>query len=151
MVFRAPQMISQPVWYGCLFSSHDESRAEYNLTEPLSLQVKHVAVEFVEPFRPSRPYLRTMKTFAQWCRVGTSYFTHSWETREGRERLPSRIGPKDRPTAQSKTKCWPKERQIIHHRSKRDSLAHSRTKCWPQRGQNFFLHRANKNVRRQQQ
>ena len=78
---------------------HGESWAKYNLAEPIPLQVEHVAVEFVEPFRPSGPCLRTMKTFAQRCRVGTSYFTHSWETREGRERLPSRIGPKDRPTA----------------------------------------------------
>ncbi len=78
---------------------HGESWAKYNLAEPIPLQVEHVAVEFVEPFRPSGPCLRTMKTSAQRCRVGTSYFTHSWETREGRERLPSRKGPKDRPTA----------------------------------------------------
>ena len=76
-----------------MLSSHGESRAKYNLAEPIPLQVEHVAVEFVEPFRPSGPCLRTMK------RVGTSYFTHSWETREGRERLPSRKGPKDQPTA----------------------------------------------------
>ena len=45
---------TDPVWYGCLFSSHGESRAKYNLTEPIPLQVEHVAVEFiVEPFRPS--------------------------------------------------------------------------------------------------
>ena len=79
------------VWlYGCMLSLHGESWAKYNLAEPIPLQVEHVAVEFVEPFRPSGPCLRTMKTFAQRCRVGTSYFTHSWETREGRERLPSR-------------------------------------------------------------
>ena len=74
---------------------HGESWAKYNLAEPIPLQVEHVAVEFGEPFRPSGPCLRTMKTSAQRCRVGTSYFTRSWETREGRERLPSRKGPKD--------------------------------------------------------
>ena len=88
------------VWL-CVLSSHGESWAKYNLVEPIPLQVEHVAVEFVEPFRPSGPCLRTMKTFTQRCRVGTSYFTHSWETREGRERLPSRKGPKDQPTADS--------------------------------------------------
>ena len=60
----------------------------------IPLQVEHVAVEFiVEPFRPSGPCLRTMKIYE--CHVDTSYFTHNWETRGGRER----IGPKDRPTA----------------------------------------------------
>ena len=50
----------------CLFSSHGESRAKYNLTEPIPLQVKHVTVEFiVEPFRPSGPFPRTMKISAQ--------------------------------------------------------------------------------------
>ena len=84
-----------------MLSSHGESWAKYNLAEPIPLQVEHVAVEFVEPFRLSGPYLRTMKTSAQRCRVGTSYFTHSWETREGRERLPSRIGPKALITCQA--------------------------------------------------
>ena len=42
------------VWYGCLLSSRGKSLAKYNLTEPIPLQVEHVAVEFiVEPFRPS--------------------------------------------------------------------------------------------------
>ena len=36
---------------------------------------------------PSGPSLRTMKTSAQWCCADTSYFTHSRETRGGRERL----------------------------------------------------------------
>ena len=77
--------------------------------EPIPLQVKHVAVEFVEPFRPSGPCLRTMKISAQWCRVDTRYFTHNWETRGGRERRPSRIGPKDRPTALGPVhQVWPK-------------------------------------------
>ena len=45
---------TDPVWYGCVLSSHGESRADYNVTEPIPLQVEHVAVEFiVEPFRPS--------------------------------------------------------------------------------------------------
>ena len=49
-----------------LFSSHGELRAKYNLTEPIPLQVEHVAVEFVvETFHPSGPSLRTMKTSAQ--------------------------------------------------------------------------------------
>ena len=90
---------TDPVWYGFVLSSHGESLAKYNLAEPIPLQVEHVAVEFVKPFRPSGPCLRTMKTSAQRCRVGTSYFTHNWETREGRKRLPSSTGPKDRHTA----------------------------------------------------
>ena len=48
---------TDPVWYGCVLSSHGESRAKYNLTEPIPLQIEHVTVEFiVEPFRPSGPY-----------------------------------------------------------------------------------------------
>ena len=43
-----------------------ESRARYYLTDLIPLQARHVAVEFVvEPFRPSGPYLRTMKISAQ--------------------------------------------------------------------------------------
>ena len=81
--------------------------SKYNLREPIPLQVDHVAVEFiVEPFRPSGPCLRTVKVYAKWCRLDTSYFTHNWETRGGRERLPSRIDPKDRPTP--KTSLQPK-------------------------------------------
>ena len=58
--------VTDPVWYVCVLSSHGESWAKYNLTEPIPLQVEHVAVEFiVEPFRPSGPCLRTMKIFAQ--------------------------------------------------------------------------------------
>ena len=75
--------------------------------EPIPLQVEHVAVEFiVEPFRSSGPFLLTMKVSTQWCRVDTSYCTHNWETRGGRERLiPSRTGPKDLPTALSLIQC----------------------------------------------
>ena len=52
---------TDPVWHGCLLSSHGESRAKYNLTEPIPLQVEHVAVELiVEPFRQSGPFLCTM-------------------------------------------------------------------------------------------
>ena len=48
------------------FSSDGESRARYSLTEPIPLQVEHVAVEFiVEPFCSLGPSLRTMKTYAQ--------------------------------------------------------------------------------------
>ena len=92
---------TDPVWYGGLISSHGESRAKYNLTEPIPLQVKHVAVELiVESFRPSGPFLLTMKISAQWCRVDTSCFTHKWETRGGRKRLiPFRTNPRDLPTA----------------------------------------------------
>ena len=44
---------------------HGDSRAKYNLTEPTPLQGEHVAFEFVvEPFRPSGPSIRTMKTSA---------------------------------------------------------------------------------------
>ena len=51
---------------GCLFSSHGGSRAKYNLTEPIPLQVEHVAVEFIEePVRPSGPFLFTMKISTQ--------------------------------------------------------------------------------------
>ena len=54
------------VWPGCLLSCHSDSRARYNLREPIPLQVEHVAVEFVlEPFRPSGPNPRTMKTSTQ--------------------------------------------------------------------------------------
>ena len=66
------------VWYGCVLSSHGESWAKYNLTEPIPLQVEHVAVEFVEPLRPSGPCLRTMKISAPLRSVDTSYFTHNW-------------------------------------------------------------------------
>ena len=60
--------------------SHGDSRAKYDLTEPIPVQVEHVAVEFVvEPSRPADPGLRTVKTFAQWCRVETSYFTPNWK------------------------------------------------------------------------
>ena len=66
----------------------------------IPLHVEQVAFKFiVKPFRPSGHGLRTMKISAQRCRVDTSYFTHNWETRGGRERLPSRIGPKELPTA----------------------------------------------------
>ena len=86
------------VW---LFSPYGESRAKYNLIQPIPLQVEHAAVNFiVEPFRPSGSCLRTMKISAQWCHVETNYFTHYWETRGEQERLiPSRTGPKDLPTA----------------------------------------------------
>ena len=65
-----------------------------------------MAVEFiVELFRPSGPCFRTMKIYAQLCRVDTSYLTHNWETRGGRERLiPSSTGPKHLPTAQNTIK-----------------------------------------------
>ena len=54
---------TDPVWYGCVLSSHGESWAKYNLAESIPLRVEHVAVEFVEPFRP--PCLRTVKISAQ--------------------------------------------------------------------------------------
>ncbi|WP_293703498.1 hypothetical protein [Thiolapillus sp.] len=56
---------TDPVWYGCVLSSDGEFWAKYNLAEPIPLQVEHVAVEFVEPFRRSGPCLRTMKISAQ--------------------------------------------------------------------------------------
>ena len=66
--------VTDPVWYGCLFSSHGESQAKNNLTEPIPLQNKHVAVEFImESFHPSGPFLWTVKISAQWCCVDTSY------------------------------------------------------------------------------
>ena len=90
--------MTDPVWYGCSLSSKGESWAKYNLAEPIPPQIEHVAVEFiVEPFRQSGPCLRTMKIFAQWCRVDTSYFTLKRETLGGRERLPSRTGPRTCP------------------------------------------------------
>ena len=98
---RARSLLSReatdPVWSAFWLSFHGDSRARYNLTEPIPLQVERAAVEFVmEPFNPSG-----MKTSAQWCRVDTSYFTRNWETRGGRERLIlSNSGPKDLPTAQ---------------------------------------------------
>ena len=67
----------------------------------IPFRVERMAVDFtVEPFRAPGPCLRPMEISAQWCRVDTSYFTHNWETRGGRERLiPCRTGPKDLPTA----------------------------------------------------
>ena len=57
---------TDPVWYGRLFSSRGESRAKYNLTDPVSLQVEHEAVELsVEPFRPSGFLLRSIQMSAQ--------------------------------------------------------------------------------------
>ena len=51
------------VW---LLSCHVDSSARYNLTEPIPLQVEHVAVKFVvEPLRPPSPSLRTMRTSAK--------------------------------------------------------------------------------------
>ena len=58
---------TDPVWYGCVLSSHDESWAKYNMAEPIPLQVENVAVEFVEPFRPSGPCLRTKKISAPYA------------------------------------------------------------------------------------
>ena len=53
-------------WSGLWLSFHGDSRARYSLTEPILLQVEHVAVEFVlEPFRPFGPSLGTMNTFAR--------------------------------------------------------------------------------------
>ena len=91
---------SDSVWL--LHVIHCESRAKYNLTEPIPLQVEDVTVEFiVDPFRRPGPCLRTMKIYIQWCRVDTSYFNHKWYILTGRGgRLPSRTGPKDLPTAQ---------------------------------------------------
>ena len=91
---------SDSVWL--LHVIHCESRAKYNLTEPIPLQVEDVTVEFiVDPFRRPGPCLRTMKIYIQWCRVDTSYFNHKWYILIGRGgRLPSRTGPKDLPTAQ---------------------------------------------------
>ena len=94
-------VVTNSVWYGCCFSSYSESRARYNLMEPIPLQVEHAAIEFiVEPFHPSGPCLCTMKISTQCCRVNTSYFVRNWETHGGRECLiSSRTGPKDPPTA----------------------------------------------------
>ena len=59
-VVGAPQMILQPV------SSNGESLAKYNLTEPIPLQVEHVAVEFiVEPFRQIRDKISRLLTCAR--------------------------------------------------------------------------------------
>ena len=45
---------------------YGESRAKYNPTKPIPLQVEHVVVEFIEePFRPSGPFLLIMKISAQ--------------------------------------------------------------------------------------
>ena len=59
-VVGAPQMILQPV------SLNGESLAKYNLTEPIPLQVEHVAVEFiVEPFRQIRDKISRLLTCAR--------------------------------------------------------------------------------------
>ena len=66
MVAMVDRVVTDPVWYGCLFSSHGELWAKQNLIEPIPLQVEHMAVEFiVEPFHPSGPFVQTMKIFAQ--------------------------------------------------------------------------------------
>ena len=95
-------------WYGYLFSSHGESRAMYNLTESIPVQVRHVAVEFiVEPFRPPGPFLWTMKVSVQWCHVETHCFTHNRETQGGQEHLiPSGTGLKNQPTNLDKTRNY---------------------------------------------
>ena len=46
------------VWYGCVLSSHGESWAKYNLTEPIPLQAEHVAVE--PPIWPMSSYYEDM-------------------------------------------------------------------------------------------
>ena len=62
---------TDPVWYSCLLSSHDDSKAKYNTAEPIPFHVEHFAVEFVlDPFRLFGLSRRTMRTTAQWC--------HSW-------------------------------------------------------------------------
>ena len=45
---------TDPVWYGCVLSSHGESWAKYNLAEPIPLHnemVSHVIVPAGSPFR----------------------------------------------------------------------------------------------------
>ena len=73
-------MILRPIRCGMVVCCHRMVSlwAKYNLAEPIRLQVEHVAVEFVEPLRPSGPCLRTMKISAQLRSVDTSYFTHNW-------------------------------------------------------------------------
>ena len=57
-----------------LVSSHVESRAMYNLTQPIPLRVEDVANDFiVEPFSPSGPCLQPMKIYAKWWCADTSF------------------------------------------------------------------------------
>ena len=63
-------------------SSHGDSREKYNLTEPIPLQVEHVAFGFVvEPLCPCSCHADILSSDT----VLTSYFTHNWDTRVGRE------------------------------------------------------------------
>ena len=51
---------------GYISSLHGESWAKYNLTEPIPLQVEHVAIEFImEPFHPSATHLMQRPCY-QW-------------------------------------------------------------------------------------
>ena len=95
--------MTNPVRHNRWFSSHGDSRARYDLMEPIPLQVEHMAVELVvEPIHQSGPRLWTMKTSAHWCNVHTSYFTHNWETHGEWEHLfPSCTGPKNLPITHS--------------------------------------------------
>ena len=64
--FSFTREANDPVWSGFWLALHDNSRARYTLTEPIPLQIEHVAAEFaVEPFRLSDPSIPTMKTFAE--------------------------------------------------------------------------------------
>ena len=59
------------------FSFHGDSRARFNLTEPIPLQIEHVAVGFVvEPFRPPGPSLRSTEgILRKKQRYNTEYST----------------------------------------------------------------------------
>ena len=92
----------RPTWYGMVACFHHMvSHRQNTIWRSPSLQVEHVAVEFImELFHPSGPFLWPMKISAQWCHVDTCYFTLNLETRGGQEHLiPSHTSPKDLPTA----------------------------------------------------
>ena len=75
--------VTDPVCYGCSFSSHGESRAKYNLMEPIPHQVEHASIEFtMELFCSSGPFLLTMKISTQ------EYFFQLQDTTDA---LPCRI------------------------------------------------------------
>ena len=102
------------------FTSQGDSRAKWNLTEPIPLWAFEFVMECICLYGPS---LRIMKTSAHWCCVHMSYFTHNWETGGGQECLiPSRTGPKS---------CTlPPSRQVSCHHHTPLWLWNMHHSCW---------------------
>ena len=80
------------------------------LKKAIGLQFKHrgyhiltILLTWSTTVRTCKWHILQQNVYHVWSSsrvdLDTSYFTHKWETRGGRERLPSRMGPKDLPTA----------------------------------------------------